>query len=159
MARQSQDVLTPEVIRQVGMIDPALAMKLEQDSFKRQGDRLKMLEDQNTMVAQVARGILQLDTQPGYEQGVAVLRRMGIPVDHLPAQYDRRMVEGYEAMLTDAVTQLQAGAGAARAGPGRAGAATGSPLAAAIRARCAPRRPGDHGRRAPAAHGRGDGAA
>ena len=107
MARQSQDVLTPEVIRQVGMIDPALAMKLEQDSFKRQGDRLKMLEDQNTMVAQVARGILQLDTQPGYEQGVAVLRRMGIPVDHLPAQYDRRMVEGYEAMLTDAATRLQ----------------------------------------------------
>ena len=107
MARQSQDVLTPEVIRQVGMIDPAMAGKLEQESFTRQGDQLKMLGEQNAMVAQVARGILLNDTQDGYVRGVEHLRRSGIPVDHLPARYDRRLVEQYEAMTTDAATRLQ----------------------------------------------------
>lgn len=92
--------------RKLYQIDPKAGMTYEKESIEREKSRFDLLEKQNDLVASTARSILQDDTQAGYERGVAYLRSVGIPVDHLPRYYDRKMVEQYAAWSTDTKTQL-----------------------------------------------------
>lgn len=93
--------------RALYQIDPAAGAAAEKAAVESQKAQLEMVGKQNAMVSQVARSILLADTQQAYETGVQYLTQLGIPTQHLPAIYDRRMVEHYYAMSTDAETRLK----------------------------------------------------
>lgn len=97
---------TSQLVRDLYQIDPQAGQAAEQAARASQTAQLEMVGKQNAMVSQVARAILLSDTQEAYEAGVSFLTQMGIPTQHLPAMYDRRMVEHYYAMSTDAATRI-----------------------------------------------------
>lgn len=98
---------TQGLVRALYQIDPKAAQAAEKAAQDSQIGQLEMVGKQNAMVSQVARSILLQDTQQAYEVGVGYLRQAGIPVDHLPPIYDRRLVEHYYGMSTDAETRVK----------------------------------------------------
>lgn len=95
-------------IRQLYTISPQAGREAEAHAVRTDAMRLAHHLEQVQYLEQVARGVLDADSQQAYELGIAQLQQAGVPTRHLPAVYDRQMVQMYHGMAMSSAQRLHA---------------------------------------------------